>query len=385
MRRSDGEGLSKAARRTYDALLKAENAYTSIVWHVKVGSMALASVIVVFFLAIWLSIEYSIGPSKELGVPAREILKPFCALGVVSGFPVAGLAVLPTDERAVRTLGQFMSHGTLALGITFSILATHGSMSMVTMGTTTGWWIEVGLWVSQAGIGLYLNNLFTRSASMAPCAALSFTWATGHHGATLLSNVWIVYTAALTAFEYGGAVPPPERALGYLVLTLGPRLLVTATSAERVQAFQALLQRRTMSFLVPRVTEGSVASLGALLSPKSALEALEHGQRHFRAIGFSSLDEHALSSLKSAQALFARTEKVALGECDGESPDAVASVAGPATPPWAQPTCPTPAHLRLHHNALSRSIRLALVARPERSKMGRAQRLGGPLPGEARA
>ena len=107
-----------------------------------------------------------------------------------------------------------------------------------------------------------------------------------------------------------------ERVLCFIVLPLGPRLYVRLTVPRNITWFQSLAGPASPLLPLRSEPEASAACIGALLGSKSAQEALVHGQENFRAIRFSHLNEAALRSPREAQSLWARSETVALGECD---------------------------------------------------------------------
>ena len=231
------EGKEDVRSTTADALHAAEDAYAKILWRVKFGATTLALATFFLFLGVWLSVELSYGPCKEYTLSQRELIKTIAAVGTIGAFPIAALAVLPTDEGAVRAINTFGSQACGFLGLLMSILACYGSSSS---DSWVGARIQQMLFLAQSILGFYLYRRFKQSRAMPPRAALSFTWKSGHLAARMLSNIWIVYVCALFAFVYGGRLTP-ERIISHTVLALGPRFYVAITAAQHIQALQSWL------------------------------------------------------------------------------------------------------------------------------------------------
>eukprot|EP00966_Prymnesium_polylepis_P176634 4089787-Prymnesium_polylepis.1 len=104
------------ASRTFEALRDGKGAYARVLWRVKVGSTCTAAAVVASFLAAWWAAHQRVDPFSNLNKAQRGLVKTVSAIGCLGGFPISGLAVLPTDERAVRNLNRFMARSTSSVG-----------------------------------------------------------------------------------------------------------------------------------------------------------------------------------------------------------------------------------------------------------------------------
>lgn len=315
-RYSDDDGMAGEVQKTSDALHAAESAYARVRWRVMVSALLIAATITSTFLAMWLCAEYGVVP---LTTAQRELTKTVCAVGSLAGIPVAGIAALPSDERGVRAINQFVACSTFALGCVFSLVAASSLWRGISSGADL---IELWLCGTHSCIGFVLNSRYLEvtTAAMPPRRAFEFAWSMGHDAGRMLSAVWLAYALAVFVVDRSFT---PERAACCLALWLVPRIYVWLTPPATVVALQSWLQRlgrgrrrRGALQMADHAMEDLEAGVGALLGQRTAQEALDHGQANFRAIAFSQLDETVFLSLEHARSLFGRSHLAQIGQCD---------------------------------------------------------------------
>ena len=301
-------------RRTSDALRAAEVAYAVLLWRLKVGAFTLASSVVVVFFGVWLLAHYHWLP---LTLGQRGLVKTVGALGSLASFPIAAMAILPTDPSAVRWVINFFCGGSLFLTCFFSAISVASIWARGRQGErTVAEWIDFGLWITQSMIGYEMHRCFTKSTAMAPRQGLLNLWQTGYHAGRLISTLWGVYGLAIFVLVDTPAERTIERALCLCLLCIGPRALVVIASQSRVGRVQLWLQRWKPLARERESPMSNEAGVGALLGRRGAEEALDRGQRHFRGIRFSRIDEDAFARLETARTLFSQSQLVELGGCD---------------------------------------------------------------------
>ena len=326
--------------RTLGTLQDAANAYAKVRWQIKAGSvrccpssplhssrarwrvapdkgqlthplycnarqMLLSSTLVFFGLAVWMLAEFAMHSGRK----NRMLIKVVAAIISLGGFPVSAFGVIPTDEEGVRFLRKFLAGLMLFFALVFSVISARlFYVDRPFRAYNSSKWNVLFLWNALAAIGFIGYSNLAALAPLPPRAQLAAVWATGHKSG---NNLSVLYACYSVSSYYLDPTCDVLRVCGLLAMAAAIQAYRVLTSPSRVQKIQTWLQE------LGQLSPASVA-LGALLGPKTATEALEHGKVNFHAVPFSALSEAIFRKDQHSAILDARSrgQTIALGECD---------------------------------------------------------------------
>ena len=224
----------------------------------------------------------------------------------LGGFPFFAVAILPSDERAVRNLVLFFKVATGGLTALFTMLAASTARRAH---SSSAQWVTA-LWFSLSIIGLVAFRNTFPADKLGSRAALMHMWCVGRTIGVALGIFYMLYSCLR------GAVSPSFVEAGHR----GGAFMIGSASLF-YSAITAPANRRALhSWLRMRGGQSPTSSAGVavLVGGDKTEEVLRHAKQTFRAIPFSSLRPSDVTCpvVKGSDGLDSRAQPVLLGECD---------------------------------------------------------------------